>query len=133
MATAKWLHSLRWSITELWSKRSYRVSTGPIAIAVSGDTAVCPGIRLLAEKADVLIHQALNSQLVSRSALTWNASARSVGALAQDADVKHLVLTHLLPNPADAAQEEAFRAEARSGGYVGALTVAQDLDTVDVS
>jgi ribonuclease Z len=110
----------------------YRICTDSATVAISGDTAVCPGVRLLADGADVLVHQALLSDSVSRSALAWNASARSVGELAQDAGVKHLVLTHLMPTPANASEEEAFGAEARSSGYKGPLSMPQDLDTLDV-
>lgn len=110
----------------------YRICTDMAAVAISGDTAVCPGVRLLAEGADVLVHQALLSDLVSPSALTWNASARLVGELARDAGAKHLVLTHLMPTPANASEEGAFEAEARSGGYKGPISMPQDLDTLDV-
>ena len=56
----------------------------------------------------------------------------SVGELAQDATVGRLVLTHLLPSPRDADEEGAFVAEARTGGYRGPITVAHDLDVLDV-
>ncbi len=37
-----------------------------------------------------------------------------------------------MPTPIDAADEQAFVAEARSGGYGGPITVAHDLDIVEV-
>ena len=110
----------------------YRISSEAGVVAISGDTVVCAGVRLLARHADVLIHQALLSSRVDRAALEWNASARSVGELAQDATVGRLVLTHLLPSPRDADEEGAFVAEARTGGYRGPITVAHDLDVLDV-
>ena len=60
----------------------YRISSDAGVVAISGDTVVCPGVRLLADHADVLIHEALLSSRVDRAALEWNASATSVGALA---------------------------------------------------
>ena len=110
----------------------YRISSDSGVVAMSGDTVVCPGVRRLADHADVLIHQALLSSRVDRAALEWNASASSVGALAQHAAVGQLVLTHLLPSPRDADDEQAFVAEARTGGYRGPITVAHDLDVLDV-
>jgi len=77
----------------------YRIEDGLKSVVVSGDTAVCGGIGLLAKEADLLIHQALDADRVSPALLEWNASAQSVGALARSAGVKRLVLTHLLPPP----------------------------------
>ncbi len=108
----------------------YRLSEGGSTVAISGDTAVCSGVELLADGVDVLVHEALRSDLVSAAALEWNASARSVGELAARASVGHLVLTHLLPAPAGPEDEQAFVDEARDGGYEGPITVAEDLGTL---
>jgi ribonuclease Z len=110
----------------------YRIDDGTAVLAVSGDTTACPGVAQLADHADVLVHEALRSDLVSRAALEWNASARSVGALAAAASVRHLVLTHLLPAPAGPADERAFVDEARQGGYGGPISIAHDLDRLDL-
>lgn len=111
----------------------YRVAADGAVVAISGDTAVGAGIRALAMGVDVLVHQALRSDLAAAPALTWNASARSVGALAQEVGVRHLVLTHLMPSPAGPDDETAFEVEARSGGYGGPVTIAQDLGRLPVS
>lgn len=105
----------------------YRVAADGAVVAISGDTAVGPGIRSLSASVDVPVHQALRSDLVTSAALTWNASARSVGSLAHEMGVGHLVLTHLMPSPAGLDDEAAFEFEARSGGYCGPVTIAQDL------
>lgn len=110
----------------------YRISDGTAVVVLSGDTTACDAVRRLAQGADVLVHQALRTDRVARAALTWNASARSVGELARSAAVGHLVLTHLLPPPANAADEEAFATEARAGGYEGAVTIAQDLGVLNI-
>jgi ribonuclease Z len=110
----------------------YRVEVGGRAAAVSGDTAVCAGIERLARDADVLVHEALRSDLVSPAALAWNAGARSVGALAHALDLPTVVLTHLLPTPATPDDERAFVAEARSGGFTGELIVAHDRQRLTV-
>jgi ribonuclease Z len=106
----------------------YRISDGTTTVAISGDTIACGGVAKLAEGADVLVHQALRSDLVSSAALKWNAGARSVGELAVEASVGHLVLTHLMPSPVEADDELAFLDEARSGGYQGPITIPNDLD-----
>lgn len=110
----------------------YRIDDGTATVAISGDTIAGAGVAQLADHADVLVHEALRSDRVSAAALAWNASARSVGALAATASVGHLVLTHLLPAPADADDEQAFVAEARQGGYDGPLSIAHDLAVLDL-
>ena len=110
----------------------YRVSVDGATVAFSGDTAIGPGIRGLAEGADVLVHQAMRSDVAEPAALTWNAGSRAVGELAREAQVGHLVLTHLMPSPQDDADEAAFEAEARSGGFLGPITLAHDLGVLIV-
>lgn len=110
----------------------YRVDTAQGSIAMSGDTIVCPGITRLAAGAEVLIHEALVAELMSDEALEWNASAESVGQLARDARVHHLVLTHLLPAPRTPSDEHRFVDDARRGGYEGPISVARDHLIIEV-
>ncbi|MGP4095664.1 hypothetical protein [Nonomuraea sp. KM90] len=55
-----------------------------------------------------------------------------LGGLAGRAGVRRLVLTHLIPAPADEAGEKEFADDVRRGGYAGPLTVGRDLMTVTV-
>jgi ribonuclease Z len=105
----------------------YRIDVSGYVVTVSGDTAVCKGVEELAEGSDLLIHEAVLASAASSKLLAWNASAESVGALAKRANVRHLVLTHLLPPPQSADDEAGFVADARRGGFVGPITVARDL------
>lgn len=111
----------------------YRIEIGGRSVAVSGDTAVCDGVARLADGADVLVHEALRSDLTSERSLQWNASARSVGELADELGLREVVLTHLLPPPHTTADEQAFVDEARSGGYAGRLVVAHDLMVLEIA
>lgn len=111
----------------------YRIEVGGRVVAVSGDTAVCAGIERLAAGADLLIHEALRSDRVSPAALTWNASARSVGELAHALDLSSVVLTHLLPAPEGPEEERAFIDETRAGGFTGELLVARDRQRLTVA
>lgn len=110
----------------------YRVEIGSTSIVISGDTAACAGIERLSRGADLLIHEALLARSVRPELLDWNASAESVGALAHRAEPARLVLSHLLPPPEDTEGEDAFVAEARSGGYRGPIEVARDLLTIEL-
>jgi ribonuclease Z len=111
----------------------YRIERAGTAVAVSGDTSVCEGIRWLADHADVLVHETLLTAAVPPSYLEWNASARSVGELAAATQTRRLVLTHLIPSPTTEDDEDAFLVEVRSGGYAGPTDVARDLLRVRAS
>jgi len=95
-------------------------------VAVSGDTAVCDGMRALGRGADVLVHEALLSSRVSSRLLEWNAGAQQVGGLAAELRPRTLVLTHLLPAPASADDEQAYLDEVRAGGFDGPTVVGRD-------
>lgn len=110
----------------------YRIERAGVVVTVSGDTAVCDGMRSLACGADVLVHETLLSARSSTAALAWNAGADTVGALARESGAARLVLTHLLPAPTTAAEDAAYVAEARSGGFEGPIDVARDLLRIHV-
>jgi ribonuclease Z len=105
----------------------YLVESRGIRVAISGDTAVCDGMRALARGADVLVHEALLSSRVSAALLEWNAGARSVGELAASTRPGMLVLTHLIPAPRSADDEQAYLDEVRAGGFAGRTLIAHDL------
>ena len=44
--------------------------------------------------------------------------------------MRHLVLTHLIPPPHDAASTAAFETDVREGGYTGTVTVGEDLTRI---
>jgi hypothetical protein len=77
----------------------YRIERAGIAVTVSGDTGVCDGIQRLAERTDVLVHEALLAAAVSPALLEWNAGARQVGELTAVTQPGTLVLTHMIPAP----------------------------------
>jgi ribonuclease Z len=101
-------------------------------VVVSGDTAVCEGMRQIADGVDVLVHEALLSTKVPAALLEWNAGAAAVGELAVVAQPRTLVLTHLLPAPKSAEDHEAYLAEVRAGGFNGPTIIAHDLLRVPV-
>jgi ribonuclease Z len=105
----------------------YLVERDGHRVAVSGDTAVCDGMRALAHDVDVLVHEALLTRFASPEILAWNASARSVGELAAGALPRELVLTHLIPAPRSDEDELAYIDEVRAGGFEGRVAVARDL------
>lgn len=115
---------------------AYRVQCGDHAVVISGDTVACDEVEQLAAGADVLVHEAVRTSVVAGTPFAfvtqYHADACDVGALAARAGVGHLVLTHLIPAPANERHAQGFADDVRRGGYTGPLAVGHDLFTVAV-
>ncbi len=114
----------------------YRIETREGVVAISGDTQVCDEVAELAQDADILVHEAMRFEPIQalpeyrRFILDYHADTRLLGRMASESGVGTLVLTHLLPVPESAEDEEAFANDVRAGGYEGRLIVAHDLESV---
>ncbi|MFF2506252.1 ribonuclease Z [Streptomyces sp. NPDC058067] len=94
------------------------------------DTRLCDGVRELAEGCDLLVIESTfldeDHQLASdHGHLTAGQAAR----VAAEGGVRHLMLTHFSQRYSD---PEEFERQARAAGFTGELTVARDLDRVQV-
>ncbi len=116
---------------------AYRVTTPDGVVVISGDTRVCGEVESFAAGADVLVHEACRATAMSaliagtvfETIFDYHADSVALGGLAEAAGVRHLVLTHLIPQPDTPEQEAEFEADVRSGGYTGPVTVGRDLMT----
>lgn len=94
------------------------------------DTRLCDGVHLLADGCDLLVIESTfldeDEQLAADHG---HLTAGQAGRVARDAGVRHLVLTHFSQRYADPAE---FGRQARSAGFDGALTVADDLMRIPV-
>jgi ribonuclease Z len=119
---------------------AYRITTPGAVVVVSGDTRVCDEVRDLARGADLLVHEACRTTALRpaiegtpfEQIFDYHADTASLGALAREAAVGHLVLTHLIPPPNTPEAEAAFERDIRAGGYTGELTVGRDLLAVEL-
>lgn len=121
----------------------YRIDYNGKSVVISGDTKAIPAMVEAARGADVLIHEVMNEQMLNvakqglktsdprRAAMledmmSHHASTLDVAAIARDAGVKQLVLTHLVPSiaPTDAA-ERAF-VQGMSAVYSGPIVMGRD-------
>ena len=121
----------------------YRVDFGGKSIVISGDTKPTPKMVEMAKDADILVHEAMNVKMLTaarvglRTAdprrgqmledlMNYHSGSLEVAAIARDAHVKKLVLTHLVPSiaPTDAA-ERTF-VTGMSEVYTGPIVVARD-------
>ena len=94
------------------------------------DTRLCDGVHALAEGCDLLvIESTFLDEDAALAADHGHLTAGQAAAVARDAGVRHLVLTHFsqrYPDP------EEFERQARAAGFEGELTVAYDLLRVPV-
>ncbi|SFF85538.1 RNAse Z [Actinacidiphila alni] len=94
------------------------------------DTRLCDAVPALAEGCDLLVIEStfLDAD-ASLAADHGHLTAGQAAAVARDAGVRHLVLTHFSQRYPDPA---AFAEQARAAGYDGELTIAHDLIRVPV-
>jgi ribonuclease Z len=116
----------------------YRVETPDGVVAISGDTKVCDEVAALAAGADVLVYEAIRSEVINRRPphlryiLEYHADTIEIGAQAAELAVPTLVLTHLIPAPTTPAERQDYVDDVRSGGYGGTVIVADDLESVTI-
>ncbi len=114
----------------------YRVESPDGVVAITGDTKVCVEVGILAEGADVLVHEALLSEVVigtpREPIMDYHSDSIGIGTLAKRIGVKSLMLTHLIPPPENVENGVVrYEAAVRSGGYDGPLVVGEDLSSVE--
>ncbi|KUN83567.1 ribonuclease Z [Streptomyces bungoensis] len=94
------------------------------------DTRLCDGVHALAEGCDLLvIESTFLDEDVELAVDHGHLTAGQAAAVARDAGVRHLVLTHFSQRYSDPAE---FERQARAAGFEGELTVAHDLQRVPV-
>jgi ribonuclease Z len=114
----------------------YRVETPDGVVAITGDTLVCDEVAELAAGADVVVYEAMRFEPIERLPehrrfiLDYHADTRLIGRQAAALGISTLVLTHLIPPPGGPDEAAAFAADVRSGGFMGELIVADDLDEI---
>jgi ribonuclease Z len=98
--------------------------------------------------ADVLVHSVIHPVFAPGAGSLFpppvyyrQSNATDLGAMAHRAEIRHLVLTHLIPAidsashgpyaiPGGPLIESDFEAAARAGGFEGQIHVGRDLTTI---
>lgn len=114
---------------------AYRFDTQGKRIVFSGDTSYFPPLAKFAQGADLLIHEAVhvpsveklaasigNGKTLASAIASHHTTIEDVGKIAGQAQVKHLVLSHLVPITVDDA---TWKSEAAKH-YHGPITVGHD-------
>ena len=112
-------------------------------VFISGDTMVVPENLPAMQDADLVVHEAYSTHLVEKAIPVmrdlgqdfdadvaertghYHADTIALAEQAQEAGVKHLVLTHLIPYPSSFVQRRMF-VSGMSEEYDGEITVGQD-------
>lgn len=116
----------------------YRIDTPDGSVAISGDTRVCAEVAALADGVDVLVYEAMRFSFYDdlpehrHYVMDYHADTKLIGAQAAELNVPKLVLTHMIPPPANDAERQLYIDEIRSGGYQGDVVVADDMHTTAV-
>lgn len=111
----------------------YRFESNGKTIVISGDTRPTPNLLKYAKGADVLILEAylpehflkVDTPEVAKKLMSYHTSAEEAGAIAAEAGVKTLAITHVIPADAD----ETFR-ERIGKSFKGNLIIGHDLQVV---
>lgn len=129
----------------------FRVERAGASVVFSGDTKRCDALVRAARGADVLVSEALHTGMMTArvnllrgagqarlaglltDAMNYHAPTHDVAAMARDAGVGKLVLTHLLPPiPNDGPLTEQF-IEGMSEIYAGPIVLGRDLTRITVT
>jgi len=119
---------------------AYRITTPDGSVVISGDTRVCDEVFSMAADSDLLIHEACRTQALTKfskgtpfeNIFDYHSDSIVLGEFAQKYNIKHLLLTHLIPSPATEKDAQRFEADVRAGGFTGKLTVGADLHSVEI-
>jgi ribonuclease Z len=96
-------------------------------IVLSGDTEPCEALAIAAHEADLLVHEAtFTDEEADRARQTSHSTAKQAAALARDAGVRLLALTHISSRYAGGQ----LRDEARA--IFAATEAPRDFDTIEV-
>ena len=122
----------------------FRLEKDGRSIVISGDTNPCQGLLNGAKGADILVCDSMNQPMMKvlenqlrsagnniqaallEDAHSYHAPIEAMAETAQQAGVKHLVISHMLP-PVPAEQESQFIIGSGQVSSAGKITVGRDL------
>ena len=126
----------------VWPAFAYRFDTDDGSVVFSGDTGRCETLINLAKGTDILVHEVIVTSFITRlfpasrsvaqeglmqHLLNAHTQVEEVGAIAEAAGVKKLVLSHIVPG--NASREQLLPA---GKGFSGELVIGRDLMQIGV-
>jgi ribonuclease Z len=145
--------------THIPGSAAFRVDTPAGSVVIGGDasndvqapprkTSTSDQVEKLSKGADIVVHTTIHPALSPERGsgapppvYYRQSNATDLGAMAQRAGVRHLMLTHLAPSlgaptqgsvkvPGGPLTEQDYRKAAQEGGYTGNIVVGTDLASV---
>lgn len=128
----------------------FRLENGGRSIAISGDTNPCPGLLNGARDADILVCDSMNVDMMKgleaqlraagndvqaallQDAHDYHSPIADMASLAQDAGVKHLVLSHVMPPVQDEGPDAEQFLAGLDAVFHGPITLGGDLQRFPV-
>jgi ribonuclease BN (tRNA processing enzyme) len=117
---------------------AFRFDTSAGSVTISGDTAPCANMVRLARDTDLLLHEAINLEILARQYTDAqmlqatmdhhrraHTTAAEAGSIATEAGARHLALHHLVPSYSPPEAWEAARTT-----FDGPLSIPDDLETI---
>lgn len=115
----------------------YRIDHDGASVVIAGDTVPCPGLDVLCDMADALVHTVIREDLVRavpvarlQDILDYHSSVEQAAQTAARGGVGTLVLTHYVPSMAPGTEEE-WRSLA-AAHFDGRIELGDDLHRVEV-
>ncbi|MEZ5995801.1 MAG: MBL fold metallo-hydrolase [Hyphomonadaceae bacterium] len=127
----------------------YRVEYGGRSLVISGDTARSRSLTIAAQGADLLVHEAISPRIdramhdaaaaagrtgvsaIFDDILEYHTSPEDAGAVAQEAGVGALAITHFLPQPALPGLTATFVRDAKRT-FSGPVWAMRDGDVISL-
>jgi len=121
----------------------YRVDYNGRSVVISGDTAKSANLAIHAKNADIIVHEALAAHLIAQvvprlkelgqdrlaklagDVIDYHATPVQAAETAKEAGARMLVLTHLVPSPANAIVRRQFMAGV-SDAWDGEVILGED-------
>jgi ribonuclease Z len=111
----------------------YRIETPDGTVTITGDTKVCPEVAALAGGSDIVVYEAMRIDFVQpglRHIGSYHADTPEIGKQMEELGVARLMLTHLIPQPANEEDKQGFVDDLRGAGYTGEIIVCDDLSSM---
>ncbi|MCD7052790.1 MBL fold metallo-hydrolase [Prescottella equi] len=117
---------------------AYRFDTEYGSVTLSGDTTYSDNLLRLAQRTDLLIHEAINVEgsnlppVALSHMLDGHVEVQKVGTIAEQAGARRLVLSHIGDITHGVVNATAWHAWAQRG-YTGPVTIGADLQTISIA
>ena len=112
---------------------AFRIEAEGKSLVYSGDSALCDPVTELCQEADLLLHWCyrLRDETDFPTITEFSPSAGEIAQMAQAANVKRLLLTHIRKHMDVAGHLDAMRAEA-AHYFTGEIAIAEDLMEIEI-